>query len=51
MLISGRNVSTIYLLARDGHIVWRLGGKQSDFGPKAAVTSPSSTTRGSTTTC
>jgi hypothetical protein len=37
VLISGRNVSTIYLLARDGHIVWRLGGKQSDFGPKAAV--------------
>jgi len=38
VLISGRNVSTIYLLARDGHIVWRLGGKHSDFGPKAAVT-------------
>ncbi len=37
ILISGRNVSTIYLLARDGSIVWRLGGKQSDFGPKAAV--------------
>ena len=38
VLISGRNVSTIYLLARDGHIVWRLGGKQSDFRPKAGVT-------------
>ena len=37
ILISGRNVSTIYLLARDGHILWRLGGKQSDFGPKVAV--------------
>ena len=37
ILISGRNVSTVYLLARDGHIVWRLGGKRSDFGPKAAV--------------
>ena len=37
ILISGRNVSTVYLLARDGHIVWRLGGKQSDFAPKAAV--------------
>jgi hypothetical protein len=37
ILISGRNVSTIYLLARDGNIVWRLGGKQSDFAPKAAV--------------
>ena len=37
ILISGRNVSTVYLVARDGHIVWRLGGKQSDFGPRAAV--------------
>jgi hypothetical protein len=37
ILISGRNMSTVYLLARDGHIVWRLGGKKSDFGPKAAV--------------
>ena len=37
ILISGRNVSTIYLLARDGQIVWRLGGTQSDFGPKSAV--------------
>jgi hypothetical protein len=38
VLISGRNTSTIYLLRRDGSIVWRLGGKQSDFGPKSAVT-------------
>ncbi len=37
ILISGRNVSTVYLLARDGHIVWRLGGKHSDFRPEAAV--------------
>jgi hypothetical protein len=37
ILISARNTSTIYLLARDGHIVWRLGGKQSTFGPPAAV--------------
>ena len=37
ILISGRNVSTVYLLARDGHIVWRIGGSRSDFGPKAAV--------------
>jgi hypothetical protein len=37
ILISGRNTSAIYLLARDGHIVWRLGGKKSDFGPPAAV--------------
>jgi hypothetical protein len=37
ILISGRNTSTIYELDRDGQIVWRLGGKQSDFGPPAAV--------------
>jgi hypothetical protein len=37
ILISGRNTSAIYLLARDGHIIWRLGGKRSDFGPPAAV--------------
>ena len=37
ILISGRNTSAIYLLGRDGHIVWRLGGKKSDFGPPAAV--------------
>jgi Arylsulfotransferase (ASST) len=38
ILVSGRNTSTIYLLARDGHIVWRAGGKHSDFGPPSAVT-------------
>ena len=37
ILISGRNTSTLYLLARDGHIIWRLGGKHSDFKPAAAV--------------
>jgi hypothetical protein len=37
ILISGRNTSAIYLLARDGNVVWRLGGKKSDFGPPAAV--------------
>jgi Arylsulfotransferase (ASST) len=37
ILISGRNTSALYLIARDGHIVWRLGGKKSDFGPPAAV--------------
>jgi hypothetical protein len=37
ILISGRNTSALYLLARDGHIIWRLGGKRSDFGPAAAV--------------
>ena len=36
-LVSARNTSTLYLLRRDGSIVWRLGGKNSDFGPKAAV--------------
>jgi hypothetical protein len=37
ILISGRNTSALYLLARNGSIVWRLGGKRSDFGPPAAV--------------
>ena len=37
ILISGRNVSTIYLVKRDGEIAWRLGGRRSDFGPAAAV--------------
>jgi hypothetical protein len=38
ILVSARNASTIYELARDGHIAWRLGGNRSDFGPPAAVT-------------
>jgi len=37
ILVSARNTSAIYLLARDGHIIWRLGGKRSQFGPPAAV--------------
>jgi hypothetical protein len=37
ILISGRNTSALYLLARDGHVIWRLGGTRSDFGPPAAV--------------
>ena len=37
ILISARNTSALYLLARDGSVVWRLGGKRSDFGPPAAV--------------
>jgi len=37
ILVSARNTSTIYLLARDGRIVWRFGGRHSDFGPPAAV--------------
>jgi hypothetical protein len=36
-LVSARNTSTIYLIARDGHIVWRIGTAKSDFGPPAAV--------------
>lgn len=30
-LMSGRYTDTIYKIARDGSIVWRLGGKRSDF--------------------
>jgi hypothetical protein len=37
ILISARNTSTIYLLARSGRILWRLGGKRSDYGPASAV--------------
>jgi hypothetical protein len=37
LLVSARNTSTIYLIARDGHIVWRIGTAGSDFGPAAAV--------------
>jgi len=37
ILVSGRNTSALYLLRRDGSIVWRLGGRRSDFGPAAAV--------------
>lgn len=37
ILVSARNTSTLYLLRRDGSIVWRLGGKRSDFTPAAAV--------------
>jgi Arylsulfotransferase (ASST) len=37
ILVSGRNTSALYLIRRSGSIVWRLGGKRSDFGPAAAV--------------
>jgi hypothetical protein len=37
LLNSRRNTSAIYEIARDGRVVWRLGGKRSDFGPAAAV--------------
>jgi hypothetical protein len=37
LLVSARNTSTIYLIARDGHIVWRIGTAGSDFGPASAV--------------
>jgi hypothetical protein len=37
IIISGRNTSALYLLARDGHVIWRLGGKKSDFGPASEV--------------
>ena len=38
ILISARNTSALYLLARNGHVIWWLGGKRSDFGPPAEVT-------------
>ena len=32
-LVSGRHTDTIYKVSgKDGHIIWRLGGKMSDFG-------------------
>jgi hypothetical protein len=37
ILVSGRNTSALYLIARDGRVVWRLGGKRSDFSPPSAV--------------
>jgi hypothetical protein len=37
ILVSGRNTTALYPIRRDGSIVWRLGGKRSDFGPAAAV--------------
>lgn len=37
IIISGRNTSAVYLLGRDGRIIWRFGGKKSDFGPASTV--------------
>jgi hypothetical protein len=37
ILVSARNMSVIYDIARDGHIVWQFGGKHSDFGSGSAV--------------
>ena len=32
LIVSARNAHTVYKISRsDGHIVWRLGGKKSDF--------------------
>ncbi len=31
LLVSGRSTHTVYKIARDGSIVWRLGGKRGDF--------------------
>jgi Arylsulfotransferase (ASST) len=31
LLVSGRSTHTVYKIARSGAIVWRLGGKHSDF--------------------
>jgi hypothetical protein len=37
ILISARNTSALYMVARDGRVVWRLGGTRSDFGPPSEV--------------
>jgi hypothetical protein len=37
ILVSARNMSVLYDIARDGHIVWQFGGKHSDFGSGAAT--------------
>jgi hypothetical protein len=37
ILVSARNTSVLYDIARNGRIVWQFGGKHSDFGPAAAV--------------
>jgi hypothetical protein len=37
ILISARNTSALYMLARDGNVIWRLGGTRSDFGPPSEV--------------
>jgi Arylsulfotransferase (ASST) len=31
LLVSARSTQTVYKIARDGAIIWRLGGKRSDF--------------------
>jgi len=38
LLVSARSTHTVYKIARDGAILWRLGGKNSDFlmGPGSA---------------
>jgi hypothetical protein len=38
LLVSGRSMHTVYKVARDGEILWRLGGKRNDFemGPGTA---------------
>jgi hypothetical protein len=37
ILVSARNTSVLYDIARDGRIVWEYGGKHSDFGRTAAT--------------
>jgi hypothetical protein len=37
LLVSARSTHTVYKLARDGTIVWRLGGKRSDFAMGAGA--------------
>ncbi|HTW42775.1 MAG TPA: arylsulfotransferase family protein [Solirubrobacteraceae bacterium] len=38
LLVSARSTHTVYKIARDGSIVWRLGGKRSDFAMGAGTT-------------
>ena len=44
LLVSARSTHTVYKLDRSGAIIWRLGGKSSDFEMGAGAASPGSTT-------
>ena len=45
LLVSGRSTHTVYKLDRSGAILWRLGGKRSDFDDgRRQRSSPGSTT-------
>lgn len=38
LLVSGRSTHTVYKIARNGTIVWRLGGRRSDFAMQTGAT-------------